>query len=212
MKQKDIISYVYDFISQITENKIIFEETRSIVLFGSIARGDFDEESDVDLFVDITHEKIQNKIHEQIKKELVSFELRCEKSWYLKGIRLPLKILVGDLQTPRWKDLKKEMESYGIILYGKFKNSALLVRHHALVNFDIVHLHQNQKMALLRELYGYSTTKEERIYKIAGILEKVQGIKLGANVLLVPFEQLLGVRAFFKKHKASYKIKSFWEK
>ncbi|MEK6921352.1 MAG: nucleotidyltransferase domain-containing protein [Nanoarchaeota archaeon] len=212
MKKTDIISYIYDFISQISENAIIFDEMKAIILFGSVARGDFDKNSDIDLFLDMNDEKLENKIQEQIKKELRTFEIRCEKSWYIKGVHLPIKIIVGNIQNSRWEILKENMESYGLILYGELKNTAFLLRHHALISFDIGHLHQNQKMAFLRELYGYSTTKKKKIYTTPGIVEKLNGTKVGTNVLLLPFEHVSEIRTFFRKHKTSYKIKSFWEK
>lgn len=212
MKKKDILSYIYDFISQISENGIIFDEMKSIILFGSIARGDFDKKSDIDLFLDIKNEQYEKKVQEQIKKELRIFEIHCEKSWHIKGIRFPLKIIVGNIQNTRWENLKKEIESYGIVLYGELQNTAFLLHHHALLIFDIGHLHQNQKMALLRELYGYSTTKEKKVYTTQGIVEKLNGTKVGTNVLLLPFEHVSEIRTFFRKHKTSCKIRSLWEK
>ncbi|MBI5072616.1 nucleotidyltransferase domain-containing protein [Candidatus Woesearchaeota archaeon] len=212
MKKNDILSYVYDFISQISENAVIFDELKSIILFGSVARGDFDKDSDIDLFIDINGDKSENKIHEEIKKELRLFEIRCEKSWHMRGIRFPLKILVGNIQNSRWESLKKEIESYGLVLYGELRNSAFLLRHHALISFETARLHQNQKMTLLRELYGYSTTKEKKVYTTQGIVEEFNGTKVGTNVLLIPFDHVSEMRTFFRKHKTSCAIKSFWER
>lgn len=53
MKQNELFSYVYDFISQMLENRDIFGKIRKIILYGSIVRSDFTRDSDIDLFIDI---------------------------------------------------------------------------------------------------------------------------------------------------------------
>ena len=61
MKQSEVFSYVYDFISQILEKKEIFESIKRIILFGSIARGDFDKDSDIDIFIELYNLKNEKK-------------------------------------------------------------------------------------------------------------------------------------------------------
>lgn len=212
MKQKDLFSYVYDFISQIMENEHIFKNVRSILLFGSVARGDFDKESDVDLFIDISDVKQEVTMLALIKKEVSIFETRCEKTWYLKGIHLPLKPIAGDLQASRWDELRKETEHYGVFLFRRLEDTSSLLKRQALVLFDINHLKQKKKMALIRALYGYSSIKGVKKYKNKGILSELGGEKIEHNAVVIPFEHLKVLRSTFRKHKTRFTIKKYWSR
>jgi len=50
LSQNEIIAYAMDFCSYLISK--IDKGINSIILYGSIVRGDFDEESDIDLFID----------------------------------------------------------------------------------------------------------------------------------------------------------------
>ena len=68
MKKTEIYSYVYDFLSRLIE-RLEEDSIRSIIVFGSVARGDFDKESDVDIISDTTKEDVSS----MVKKALNEF-------------------------------------------------------------------------------------------------------------------------------------------
>lgn len=202
MKQHETISYVYDFISQLLDNKKLFDSIKRIILFGSVARGDFRKESDVDLFIDTN-----KKIDKTIGKEINKFEKRCEKSWHLRGIDLPIKVLVGNLNEKRWKNLKEEIISYGKIIYGKFEELPEEGKHKILIDYELKCISQKKKMSFLRKLYGYKTKKGKKEYRQKGLLEEIKGEKIGSNALLINFENLLFIKKLLKSHKIKYQLR-----
>lgn len=117
MKQEELFSYAYDFVSQIVDNKKIFTSLRRIILFGSVARGDFRENSDVDLFFEVKSKR--KEVESSIKKEINKFEARA-KNWAMRDIDLPFKVFVGSLNEPRWGELRDEILNYAKGLGKKF--------------------------------------------------------------------------------------------
>jgi len=55
----NLISYSIDFVSFLIQKTKSREKIKNIILFGSVARGEADRESDIDLFIDIVREDIK---------------------------------------------------------------------------------------------------------------------------------------------------------
>jgi len=212
MKQNELYSYVYDFVSQVLDNKTVFDSVKKIVLFGSVARGDFRKESDIDLFVDLKSLKKQKKVNSLIKKEVDKFEARSEKTWHLRGVDLPLKIVVGDLDQKRWKDLREEMLSYGKIIYGDWEISPDGLKHHLLITYDLKHLPQKKKMGFLRKMYGYSEEKKGKKYVQPGLLEELKGEKVSVNALLIWRSDFVKIKQLLKEYSVRYWLRDTWFK
>jgi len=210
MKQNDLISYTYDFISQLIENKIIVEDVKKIILFGSVVRGDFREDSDIDLFFDAS--RSSEKIKDLIKKEISKFEERIKKTWVLRGIDLPIKVVVGDLEQEKWKELKQEILNYGKILYGNYKEIPEKIEHKILITYILNKVQQKKKMALLRNLYGYVIKKGNKKYIQKGLVERIEGEKINSNTLMINVVDLSEVKKIFKKFNIKYNLRDIWIK
>lgn len=210
MKQHEIYSYVYDFISQLMDNKEVISSVEKIILFGSGVRGDLHKKSDIDLFIDVKKTKNPEKLSDILKKEINLFEGRSEKTWHLRGITIPLKVIVGDLSHFRWKNLREEIGSYGKIIYGSFEEAPEGLNHYLLVSYELKKLSQKDKMSLLRQLFGYVSKKKGKEYLQKGLIEEMKGKKIGANVILIPRERLKEIKEVLKKHKAGYTVKDAW--
>ncbi|MBD3252483.1 hypothetical protein GF386_02015 [Candidatus Pacearchaeota archaeon] len=212
MKQNELFSYAYDFVSQLVENKPILDSIRRIILFGSVARGDFSQKSDVDLFIDLKDSGEEEKIKEIIRKEINKFEGRSEKTWFLRGINLPIKVVIGDIEKEKWKDLKEEILAYGKIIYGKFQKTPEKLEHRILIMYDLKKLSQKRKMSLIRELYGYTTKKSNKKYIQKGFIEKIESKKISPNTLIIRAEDLLKLKQIFKKYRLKYQLVDVWMK
>ncbi len=212
MKQNELFSYVYDFVSQLLDNGVIFDSVKKIILFGSLARGDFRKDSDVDLFVDLKLMKEHRKIDGLIKKELDKFESRSEKTWHLREIDLPIKVIVGDLEQARWKDLREEVLAYGKILYGKFEKVPEKLNHQILINYDMKRLPQKRKMGFLRRLYGYVIKKGRKEYVQEGIIDEIKGEKLGAGSFIISADNLIDVKKILRDFRVKYELRDVWLK
>ena len=108
-----LIAYAMHFASFLVEHGI---KARKILLFGSVASGEFDKESDIDIFVDA-----DKKEENDVTSSLRSFEKTFSGKWELKGVNNQLSVTVGDLNSKEWEDLRRAIQSYGIVLYGQYK-------------------------------------------------------------------------------------------
>ncbi len=212
MKVNNIISYIYDFVSQILENESLFDNIKRIILFGSTARGDYTKKSDIDLFLDIKDLRKSEEIKEIIKKEINKFETRAEKSWFLRGINLPIKVIVGDISQKKWDELREEILSYSKIVYGKFEQLPEKLEHKILVSYDIKNLEQKHKMAFLRGLYGYTIKKGKKLYSQEGLINEISGERLNMCVVSINSEDFATLKELLKEYKVEYKLKDVWVK
>ena len=118
MKKNEIYSYITDFLSLLYFKKNFLDRISSIILFGSVARGDFDKKSDVDIFIDVKNKDNVRKVEEIIDLALNEFELKARDVWHIRNIKNPIKCIVGVLKDERWSELRKDIQSYGVVLFG----------------------------------------------------------------------------------------------
>lgn len=204
MKQREVLAYTYDLISMILEEKNVKDSLNKIILFGSVARGDLDEESDIDLFFEIKTLSNKKEVEELIKEIINKFEIVAEKTWNLRNINLPIKIIVGKEDDSEWKNLKEEIKHYGLILYAEYKEQK---ENYALISFSLSNLKQNEKMKFLRKMYGYKTKKNEKIYSKEGILSIIGAVKTATNQVLIKIENVKEIVNFLKEFNVLYQIK-----
>lgn len=204
MKQTEILSYTYDFISLLLGEIKIKDVLSKIILFGSVARGDFDEDSDVDLFVEIKELGKEKDVEALVKAKINSFELLAERTWNLRGVNIPIKVIVGRENDETWVNLKDEIKHYGIILYGEYRENK---DNYALISYELSELKQKEKMSFLRRLYGYEVKKNKKVYSKSGLVSSIGAVKTAANQVMVKIEKLREVLKVIKEFKISYKIR-----
>lgn len=202
MNKFELISYAMDFCSFLLRSDIN-DKIDKIVLFGSIVRGDFDEESDIDIFVDSKY-NIQKKVNKVLKS--FGFSDTNEK-WHLKGVKNPLSVKVGNLE--KWK-LRRSVISDGIILYGKFKEVPKDIKYYLLISLDFKELKRKKKVSVWRELYGYKQKVGSRTYVMKGLINNINGKKIDKGIIVVPTESKGKIIEFLKKYKIKYKINEIW--
>lgn len=201
MKRESLIAYAVNFVSFLLDTDIA-PKIHKIILFGSVARGIYDEESDIDVFID-TREDLE----EEIKKILVLFQnSEVQKKWGLKGIKSDISIKVGELN--KWK-LKRDIISDGIILYGKFKEIPESVEYYLLITPSFRKFNKSNKVKIWRKLYGYRQNVGNKIYKREGLLEKFGGKRI-ENSMLIKMANKREIIAFLNKEKISYKVTEIW--
>lgn len=206
-----IFAYIYDFISFLFE-KNLKEEIKNIILYGSVASGEFDEQSDIDIFIEVWDKNKKSKIEEKVKEQLSKFEDIAARIWYPRGIKNRFSIIIDSLDSPKWENLKYDIISNGILLYGKFEKMLEKEKmlHEVLVTFSLNKLKQLKKMRFVRELYGYKLKKGK--YTREGILTVYGGIKISSNSILIPIEKIKEFRKLFAKFKITPKIREIWVK
>lgn len=199
-----MLAYVYDFVSYLMEDAGIRKGVRKIVLFGSAASGEYDEKSDIDIFIDAwgSDSRMEARIKERVRK----FEEIMSRKWAPKGIANPISVVVGQLDSGKWKKLEYDMISNGILLYGKFEKKPGSLEHMVLMSFSLVRLEQAKKMRLIRRLYGNSQKSGSH----EGAVWKAGGTKISSNTILVPVEKSNEVRKILSSFRVTPEIREVW--
>jgi predicted nucleotidyltransferase len=202
MEKNNLISYALSFVSFLLDDKIAVY-IDNIVLFGSVARGDFDEESDIDIFVDTRKE-----IEKDVTRALNLFRIsEMNRKWELKGIKNEISVKVGKLE--KWS-LARDVISNGIILYGKYKKSPENVKYYAMVIMDFRSMNRSKKLRLWRKMYGHKQRVGEKIYQSKGMVNELGGKKIEKSIILIPMENVKKITDFMNKNKIDYTMYEIW--
>lgn len=196
--ENEIIAYAIDFVSYL---KLKLKEIERVILYGSAARGDFDKESDIDLFVDS-----KSDISKKIIKISEDYRKTSRfKEWELKGIKREIHIISGELDSEEWKDLKRSIINTGIILYGKYKSDIEKINQYALFSFENIKP-DKKRILVFRKLFGFKV-KDKRY---GGLVLQTNSKRIGKGILLVPIEGVEKIKKYFQSKKVSFKIYDFW--
>lgn len=198
MGKNDLIAYALDFVSFLISK---VEEIDRVIVHGSIARGDFDKESDIDLFVD-SREKIDKKVQKIVEDY---YKTKSFKEWELKGIDNIISCIVGKLDSEEWKSLKRSMINTGLVLYGKYKADVEKVNQYVLFSFENIKP-DKKRVAVFRKLFGFKIGNK----KYPGLVEKVNGMRIGKGDVLVPGEYSKELENYFHQKKVKVQVYDFW--
>lgn len=194
MKRNEIISYALAFTSFLLRR---VQNVNAVVLFGSVARGDYDNESDIDLFIET--EESEKKIEETLKL----FKKSKEHEKYLDlGTENQISLKVGKLKN--WSSLRESILDNGITLYGKYENLPENLKHFILFAISMKKLHQKTKLKVWRRLYGYKQKVGSKIYMKKGAVEALGGRRLGDGMLAIPKNRENNMIGFLNKLNVNY--------
>lgn len=172
----------------------------SVVLFGSVARGEATAESDVDLMVIYS-----SKDPETVKKI---------------NSMAPEKFQVLHFTMEELEDeptLTGALSGEGILLYGKPVTISLEgddLKSQMLIAYDTSHLARNIRSTLYRTLYGGNSTylkdgvKKRKHYP--GIVEQIRGQKLANAVIMVDRHNASEIIKTLRRFQAKWKEIPIW--
>lgn len=201
-----MMQYIYDFLSILFDKLKDKEKIRTIILFGSFARGNEGKDSDIDLFIDV---KIDDKeeVERFTKEALREFEIKIEKSWKLKGMSNSIFPIVDDVSLKKWGELRREISSYGLLLFGKYETPIKPGKKFVLIEYDLSKFKQKDKMRILRSLLGYKLKKGKKVYEQKGLVEKLNAEKI-SNSILVEIVNYKDIYNLLKKERVPLKIRN----
>jgi predicted nucleotidyltransferase len=202
-KRTSLIAYAMDAASFLVDSPT-GENIRKVILFGSVARGDFAAASDIDLFIDA-----DEKYEKQIQKTLQLFlQSAINKRWEQKGIKNNISLKVGHLRA--WK-LRREVISSGVLLYGKYTELPENAEPYLLIRTkDMGKKKTAQQVKIWRALYGYTQKVGKKSYETVGLIQQAGGTKLGRGVFVVPMGQRQDIIQFLNKNKIQYTLHELW--
>lgn len=203
--ESKMISYSMDFASFLIQslNQKDIEKIKSIILFGSVARGESEKNSDVDIFVDLI---LDNKnLKDNINKISENFfdSIKFTKYWSLIGIRNDFQVIIGKLDD--WK-LKNSMPGNSIVLYQKYSPKLEEGSNRAVLSWDSSK-NNSLRVMLNKTIFGYNYYGKR--YK--GLIEIYNGKKLGSNVIIIPSEYLNLFIKEFHRFKIPVRINMIFE-
>lgn len=199
----ELISYAIDFVSFLMQNLKEKEKIKAIILFGSVARREFEKESDVDIFIDVIDngEKIQKEA-DKINENFFD-SVKYIKYWKLFGINNDFHVIVGKINE--WK-LRDSMLGNSFVLYQAYSPKLEEGKNMIILSWGTIK-NNSKRVMLNKKLFGYNYYGK----KYKGILEIYNGKKLGSNVILIPSEQLNLCLKIFRNFKVPVKIKRVFE-
>lgn len=201
MKQNTLLAYALSCSSFLIE-QLPPPAIERIILFGSVARGDFDEESDIDLFIDTNRE-----IEKEARQALKLFQTSAtQRTWELKGVKQSISLKVGSL--PEWK-LRRDILSDGIVLYGKSKEVPENVEYYLLIEPSFAKFTKVKKVQFWRKLNGYSQTVNKKTYRTKGLLELAGGKKI-EHGLLLPMSKKKVILDFLRQEEIPHRVSELW--
>lgn len=203
MREK-LIAYANDFVSTLLSQREIIGKIRKIILFGSVARGDFHEKSDIDLFLD-TKKDIKNIVKIKLNQFYASKRAR---EWKLMGVDRTISCKIGKLED--WKSLHRSIMSHGIILYGRyFSIPKKGLKHFVLISYKPIK-DNKKRVKVLRKLYGYSQKIKGKTRKYKGIIERINAKRVSDRTLIVKIKDVGEIISLLKNNKVNYRLYEFW--
>jgi len=202
LNKTDLIAYGGAFVFFMLKALEKFE-IREIILFGSVARGGFDNSSDVDIFIDIRNEKDSEKISRMVDIQLRKFyKSKMREVFSNKGITNDIKVKVGNLD--KWK-LKRSIVSDGITLFGKYKSLPKEIRQYYLFVIKPI-TNITKRNRIIRKLFGRNEDK----YCRKGLIEEKNGKRISAVSFIVPVKSSNEIFSIFKKEKVDFIFYEIW--
>jgi len=175
-------------------------EVKSIIVYGSFARGDYGPKSDIDLFIIIDNEEKKKELQDRI------IELETEIG---KSIQPTIRTKKEMRQTDF--GLLQNVFREGKILYLKESldiSSSLLLREkpYIIYTFNLRELKQNEKARFNRVLY----VRKKGKYSYKGLLEKIGGKKLTSGCVIIPYTKKENMEKLLNKFNIKYEAIIVW--
>lgn len=178
---------------------------QAVILFGSVARGQERQESDIDLCFILKNPGEQQDIQNKL--------LALEKK-YDKNINV---ILTNTTFESLDRHLIETLLREGVLLQGSFPEipiKQLELEPYEIFKFDLSNISQSEKMKIKRLLYGITTKKQyhEKIYenKQQGLVDELGGIRIGIASLLIPEKASWQVEETLRRYKIPLRKITIW--
>ena len=188
-------------LKKIAKELSMLEDVKAVILYGSLARGEFTSRSDIDLFILATDDKTQKEVEDKV------IEIETEIG---RNIQPTIRTITESQKTDT--GLLQNIFQEGKILYLKEPSdipSAMLLQQKPFLiySFQISSLSQKDKARFNRQLY--EQTKKD--YKYKGLLREIGGQKLSSGCVIIPYEQKEKIEKFFKKSKVKSEQLKVWK-
>lgn len=182
----------YD-LNNLVETISSIKEVLAIILFGSIARGDYDEYSDYDILVIFKDKESMWKNWDELFKRVGRLNL------LVHCIPKSLEEFLKSEPT-----FLNEIFRNGKLLYIKYPFQAYMrpldLKPYKLITYNMSGLRQEDKMKFYYKLYGKNSSSN------IGLVKKVGGIKVSEGCLLIPENSFEIIKEILNKFNVKFNI------
>jgi len=205
--QKEFKDLIFEFVKRASD----VDTLHSVVLFGSVAKGEADARSDADILVVFDSLKSVSRIKERSKISQISLDLEKE---FNKNIQI---VFTNKKFEKLDRQFVETVFREGIVLYGKIPQvdvKKLKLEPYSLVYFSLKKLSKADKMRVKKALYGHRTAKKykNKVYKseTVGLIEQFGGMRTGIASVLVPAKKTKEFVGVLKRFGAEYEVLDIW--
>lgn len=183
-------------LSRIVKATTSVEGVLAVILFGSRARGEYDEYSDYDLLVVFEDDEVLWENWDELYERVGELKLFTQ--------------VIAKTMEEFWEKTEptflKSVLNEGRLLYLKYplRAPACLVgmRSMAIISYTLSSLRQTDKMKLLYTIYG----KRVRGKRYPGLMDEFNGMKLGEGCFIIDREGLQKALETLRRYRAKYKV------
>lgn len=176
IKDKELIDR---FIKQITQE---IPSIDAIVLFGSMAREDYDKRSDIDIML-VLNEKHPNKYGQIIAQIITELRPHREIRTVLTNLR--------DYDEEYYQNVFRD----GKILFGKIilTPENLALKSHLLISYDLKGKPNTLQVKVSKKVHGYTSKKyingQEKVYTYSGLKDSDGAKLVSKSAVILPFDK-----------------------
>jgi len=190
------LSYKIEDITELGREISKISGVEAVVLFGSYARGDFDEGSDVDLLL-----VFQDKFSLEGGWRKIT-ETTAKRHMFVQVVAMTVdELRLSPLLSVALREGKTLFSTEGFSLQGLAK-----FKLYALVSYDLRPMAPDSKVKFIQTLQGRKSGK----YTYKGMLLELGGFKVGRNCLMLPQESVAKLTGFFDEEGVTYFIRHVW--
>lgn len=190
------MSFRIDEIAELGREIKKIAGVEAVVLFGSYARGDFDEGSDVDLLI--------------VFRDRSSLEGGWRRATEITGERgIFVQLVTMTIDELKSSSLLSVVLRDGKTLYsteGFSLQRLARFKPYVLVTYDLRSMTSNSKVKFVQALQGRKSGK----YTYKGLLTELGGFKVGRNCVMIPQEGVTELTNFLDKEGITYFIRNVW--
>jgi predicted nucleotidyltransferase len=179
-------------------------DIKTVVVFGSVARGDAKEDSDLDLCI-----VCSKKARKKISDKLLDFEKH-----YNKNISV---IFTDDKFTDLDRNYIETIVKEGKVLKGQLPEislNRLALEPYEVLQYDLNSLSQSDKMRVKRLLYGFTSKKryKGKVYESRkiGLVKKIGGMRIGRASIMIPVSHVTEVEMALRELGAKLRRYTVW--
>lgn len=197
-------STIDDLLKDIKKTFKQNKDVKTVIVFGSVARGEAKEDSDLDLCIICP---------KSLKKKISNLLLNFEKN-YNRNISV---IFTDENFTDLDRNYIETIIKEGKVLKGKMPEvslNRLALEPYEVLQYELVSLSQTEKMRIKRLLYGFTSKKryKGKIYesKKSGLVKKNGGMRIGKASIMIPEKCASEFKRILRQYGVKLRTYTVW--